>query len=76
MKSAITIKKENYASLNAYTVIGSNGSRLYRTKNKYEYKEVSCVKNEYAVLGMINGNPVFIECRDYRSAKQLFTAMQ
>lgn len=76
MKSAITIEKENYASLNAYTVIGSNGSRLYRTKNKYEYKEASCVINEYAVLGMINSNPVFIECKDYRSARQLFMAMQ
>lgn len=76
MKSAISIKKENYKSLNSYTVYGSHGSKLYRTKNSYEYKDSPFKKNEYAVLGMINGKVVYIECKDYRSAKQLFLAMQ
>lgn len=76
MKSAITIKKENYISLNAYTVSGSNGSKLYRTKNSYEYKNSIFEMNEYAVLGTINGKVVHIECKNYRSAKQLFMAMQ
>lgn len=76
MKNVITIEKEMYASLNAYTVRSSNGSRLYRSKNNYKYKDSIFSKDEYAVLGMINGKIVHIECKNYRSAKQLFMAMQ
>lgn len=76
MKNAIDIKRGNYTSLNAYTVSGSKGSKLYRTKNSYEYKDSPFKKNEYAVLGLINDKVVYIDCKDYRSAKQLFMAMQ
>lgn len=76
MKSAITIEKEVYTSLNAYTVKSSNGSRLYRSKNNYKYKDSIFSKDEYAVLGMVNGKIVNIECKNYQSAKQLFLAMQ
>ena len=76
MKNAITIEKEMYVSLNAYTVKSSNGSRMYRSKNNYKYKNSIFSKDEYAVLGMINGKVVHIQCKDYRSAKQLFMAMQ
>ena len=76
MKNAITIKKEVYISINAYTVKSSNGSRMYRSKNNYKYKDSIFGKDEYAVLGMVNGKVVCIQCKDYRSAKQLFMAMQ
>ena len=76
MKNVITIEKEMYASLNAYTVRSSNGSRLYRSKNNYKYKDSIFGKDEYAVLGTINGKVVHIECKNYRSAKQLFMTMQ
>lgn len=76
MKSTITIKKDMYISLNSYTVISSNGSRMYRSKNKYKYKDCVFNKDEYAVLGSVNGTIVHIRCQDYRSAKQLFMAMQ
>ena len=76
MKNAITIEKEMYVSLNAYTVRSSNGSRMYRSKNNYKYKDSIFSKDEYTVLGMINGKIVNIECKNYRSAKQLFLAMQ
>lgn len=76
MKRAITIEKENYVSLNAYTVKSSNGSRMYRSKNNYRYKDSIFSKDEYAVLGMVNGKIVNIECKNYQSAKQLFLAMQ
>lgn len=76
MKNAITIEKEMYVSLNAYTVKSSNGSRMYRSKNNYKYKDSIFRKDEYSVLGTVNGKIVHIECKDYRSAKQLFMAMQ
>lgn len=76
MKSVITIEKEIYASLNAYTVKSSNGSRMYRSKNNYKYKDSIFSKDEYSVLGSVNDKIVHIECKDYRSAKQLFLAMQ
>lgn len=76
MKNAITIEKEMYVSLNAYTVKSSNGSRMYRSKNNYKYKDSIFSKDEYTVLGMINGKVVTIECKNYTSAKQLFLAMQ
>lgn len=76
MKSVITIEKEIYMSLNAYTVKSSNGSRLYRSRNNYKYKDSIYSKDEYAVLGMINGKILHIQCKDYRSAKELFMAMQ
>lgn len=76
MKSAISIKKGNYKSLNSYTVYGSNGSKLYRSKNNYKYKNSPYKINEYIVLGMVNGKVVYIECKDYRSARNLFMAMQ
>ena len=76
MKNAITIGKEIYASINAYTVKSSNGSRMYRSKINYKYKDSIFSKDEYAVLGTVNGKIVYIECKDYRSAKQLFMAMQ
>lgn len=76
MKSTITIEKDMYTSLNAYTVKSSNGSRMYRSKNNYKYKDSIFNRDEYAVLGMVNGKIVYIECKDYRSAKQLFLAMQ
>ena len=76
MKNAITIEKEIYTSLNAYTVKSSNGSRMYRSKNNYKYKDSIFSKDEYSVLGSVNGKIVHIECKDYRSAKQLFLAMQ
>lgn len=76
MKNAITIRKENYSTLNSYTVNGSNGSRLYRSKCNYKYKNSPFNRIEYAALGAINGKVVYIECKDYRSAKQLFMAMQ
>lgn len=76
MKSVITIEKGAYSSLNAYTVKSSNGSRMYRSKNNHKYKDSIFSKDEYSVLGMINGKVVNIECKDYRSAKQLFLAMQ
>ena len=76
MKNAITIEKEIYTSLNAYTVKSSNGSRMYRSKNNYKYKDSIISKSEYSVLGSVNGKIVHIECKDYRSAKQLFLAMQ
>lgn len=76
MKSVITIEKEIYTSLNAYTVKSSNGSRMYRSKNNYKYKDSIFSKDEYTVLGMINGKIVNIECKNYMSAKQLFLAMQ
>ena len=76
MKSAITIEKDIYTTLNAYTVRSSNGSRMYRSKNNYKYKDSIFRKDEYSVLGSVNGKIVHIECRDYRSAKQLFLAMQ
>ena len=76
MKSAITIEKEIYTSLNAYTVKSSNGSRLFRSKNNYKYKDSIFSKDEYAVLGMVNGKILRIQCKDYRSAKELFMAMQ
>ena len=76
MKSDITIKKENFESLNAYIVCGSNVSKLYRTKNKYAYKDTLFKADEYDVSGLINGKVVYIKCKDYRSAKQLFLAIQ
>lgn len=76
MKSAITIKRENFVTQNAYTVLGSEASKLYRSKNNYKYKNSLYKINEYTVLGMINGKVVYIECKDYRSAKNLFMAMQ
>lgn len=76
MKSAITIKKENFESLNAYIVYGSNASRLYRTRNKYAYKDTLFKADEYDVSGLINGKVVYIKCKNYCSAKQLFLAMQ
>lgn len=76
MKSVITIKKENFKTMNAYTVFSSNGSRFYRSKNNHRYKDMLFKSNEYAVYGEVNGKFVYIECKDYRSAKQLFLAMQ
>ena len=76
MKNAITIEKEIYTSLNAYTVKSSNGSRMYRSKNNYRYKNSIFNKDEYTVLGSVNGTIVVIRCKDYRSAKKLFMAMQ
>lgn len=76
MKNAITIEKKMYVSLNAYTVKSSNGSRMYRSKNNYKYKDSIFSKDEYTVFGMINGKFVNIECKNYMSAKQLFLAMQ
>ena len=76
MKSVITIEKEIYTSLNAYTVKSSNGSRMYRTKNNYRFKNSIFSRDEYSVLGMVNSKIVHIQCKDYRSAKQLFLAMQ
>ena len=76
MKNAITIEKEIYTSINAYTVKSSNGSRMYRSKNNYKYKDSIFSKDEYAVLGLVNGKMVYIDCKNYRSAKQLFMAMQ
>lgn len=76
MKSAITIERENYITQNAYTVFGSNGTKMYRSKNNYKYNNLLYKLNEYSVLGMVNGKFVYIECKDYRSAKQLFLAMQ
>ena len=76
MKIVITIEKEIYETLNAYTVRSSNGSRMYRSKNNYRYKDSIYNKDEYSVLGMVNGRIVIIECKNYRSAKQLFLAMQ
>lgn len=76
MKSAITIEKENYSTLNSYTVHGSNGSRLYRSKCNYKFKDSPFNRIEYAVLGAINGKVAYIKCKDYCSAKQLFMAMQ
>lgn len=76
MKSVINVEIEKYVSLNAYTVKSSNGSRMYRSKNNYKYKDSIFSKDEYTVLGMINGKIVNIECKNYRSAKQLFLAMQ
>lgn len=76
MKSVITIEIETYASLNAYTVKSSNGSRMYRSKNNYKYKDSIFNKDEYTVLGSVNGTIVHIRCKDYRSAKKLFMAMQ
>lgn len=76
MKNAIIIEKENYSTLNSYTVKSSNGSRLYRSKCNYEFKDSVFNKTEYAVLGAINGKVVYIDCKNYRAAKQLFMAMQ
>lgn len=76
MKSTITIEKDMYISLNSYTVKSSNGSRMYRSKNKYKYKDSIFSKDEYTVLGSVNGTIVHIRCKDYRSAKKLFMAMQ
>lgn len=76
MKSVINVEIEKYVSLNAYTVKSSNGSRMYRSKNNYKYKDSIFSKDEYTVLGMINGKIMNIECKNYRSAKQLFLAMQ
>ena len=76
MKNAIDIVKENYGPFNSYVVYGSYGSRFYRTKNNYEYKDCIVKINEYAVKGFVNGNPVYVDCKDYRSAKELFMAMQ
>lgn len=76
MKSVINVEIEKYVSLNAYTVKSSNGSRMYRSKNNYKYKDSIFSKDEYSVLGSVNGKIVHIECKDYRSAKQLFLAMQ
>ena len=76
MKSVINVEIEKYVSLNAYTVKSSNGSRMYRSKNNYKYKDSIFSKDEYTVIGMINGKIVNIECQNYRSAKQLFLAMQ
>lgn len=76
MKSVINVEIEKYVSLNAYTVRSSNGSRMYRSKNNYRYKDSIYNKDEYSVLGMVNGRIVAIECKNYRSAKQLFMAMQ
>ena len=76
MKSVINVEIEKYVSLNAYTVKSSNGSRMYRSKNNYKYKDSIFSKDEYTALGMINGKIVNIECKNYRSAKQLFLAMQ
>lgn len=76
MKSVINVEIEKYVSLNAYTVKSSNGSRMYRSKNNYKYKDSIFSKDEYTVIGMINGKVVIIECKNYTSAKQLFLAMQ
>ena len=76
MKSVITIEKENFITMNSYTVFSSNGSRLYRAKNNHRHKNLLFKKDEYAVCGTVNGKFVYIECKDYRSAKQLFMAMQ
>ena len=76
MKSVITIEKENFETMNAYTVFSSNGSRFYRAKNNHKYKDTLFKSDEYAVCGKVNGKFVYIECEDYRSAKQLFLAMQ
>lgn len=76
MKNAIIIKRESFVTQNAYTVLGSQGSKMYRSKNNYNFKNSLYKINEYTVLGMINGKVVYIECKDYRSAKQLFLAMQ
>ena len=76
MKSVINVEIEKYVSLNAYTVKSSNGSRMYRSKNNYKYKDSIFSKDEYSVLGMINGKIVNIECKNYMSAKKLFLAMQ
>lgn len=76
MKSVINVEIEKYVTLNAYTVKSSNGSRMYRSKNNYKYKDSIFSKDEYTVLGMINGKIMNIECKNYRSAKQLFLAMQ
>lgn len=76
MKNVITIEKDNYVSLNSYIVKSSNGSRLYRSKNNYKYKDSIFSKYEYTVLGMVNGRIVCVDCKNYRSAKKLFLAMQ
>lgn len=76
MRSAITIERDNYATQNAYTVYSSNGSKMYRSKNNYKYRNSFYKINEYTVLGMISGKAVYIECKNYMSAKQLFLAMQ
>lgn len=76
MKSVINVEIEKYVSLNSYTVKSSNGSRMYRSKNNYKYKDSIFNKDEYTVLGSVNGTIVHIRCKDYRSAKKLFMAMQ
>ena len=76
MKSVINVKIEKYVSLNTYTAKSSNGSRMYRSKNNYKYKDSIFNEDEYTVLGSVNGTIVHIRCKDYRSAKKLFMAMQ
>lgn len=76
MKSVITIEKESFITMNAYTVFGSNGSRFYRAKSNYKYKNLSVDMKEYMVCGMVNEKFVCVRCADYFSAKQLFMVMQ
>ena len=76
MKSVIAIEKEDFRTMNAYTVFSSNGSRFYRAKNNHKYKDTLFKRDEYVVYGEVNGKFVHIECKNYRSAKQLFMAIQ
>lgn len=75
MENAITIKKGRYETLNYYEAVGTNGTMFIREKRKHNFRECNAYEC-YTVGGFINGIFVSIDCKDYRSAKQLFMAMQ
>lgn len=75
MKNAIAIKKGHYETINYYAVYGADGSMLVREKSKPEYRKYNDLEN-YIVSGFVNGEYVMVNCKDYRSAKALFMAMQ
>ena len=71
MKMKIEIGHE-YNTLNTYSVIGEHGSFMTRTGFKHGFIK----KRWYDVTGRVNGHFIAVKFDNYRSAKQLFDAME
>ena len=71
MKMKIEIGYE-YNVLNTYSVIGEHGSFMTRTGFKHGFSK----KRWYDVTGSVNGHFIAVKFDNYRSARQLFDAME
>ena len=61
-----------YSTLNTYSVIGERGSFMTRIGFKHGFSK----KRWYDVTGRVNGHLISVKLDNYRSAKQLFDAIE